>query len=105
MGDVDRLHVKIDNLNDLLVGFCLIRDIDMPPWPDSKPFTLYLPMLIIMISFYIKWMSKNLFLNGTIDELVFVNQPPGFEDPHFLDHVYKLDKAMYGLKQSPRVWV
>jgi hypothetical protein len=26
--DVARLHVKIDNLNDFLVGFCFIRDID-----------------------------------------------------------------------------
>jgi hypothetical protein len=27
--DVDRLHVKIDNLNDSIVGFCFIRSIDM----------------------------------------------------------------------------
>ena len=29
MDDVDSLHVEIDNLNDPLVGFCFIRDIDM----------------------------------------------------------------------------
>jgi hypothetical protein len=28
VGDVDSLHVEIDNLNDLLVGFCFIRSID-----------------------------------------------------------------------------
>jgi hypothetical protein len=28
VGDVDSLHVKIDNLNDSLVGFCFIRSID-----------------------------------------------------------------------------
>jgi hypothetical protein len=29
VGDVDSLHIKIDNLNDLLVGFCFIRSIDI----------------------------------------------------------------------------
>jgi hypothetical protein len=29
VGDVDSLHVEIDNLNDLLVGFCFIRSIDI----------------------------------------------------------------------------
>jgi hypothetical protein len=29
VNDVDSLHVEIDNLNDLLVGFCFIRSIDM----------------------------------------------------------------------------
>ena len=36
------------------------------------------------------------------DEEVFVEQPPGFENPSFLDHVYKVDKALYELKQAPR---
>ena len=36
--------------------------------------------------------------------LFYVCQPPGFEDPNFLDKVYKLDKALYGLHQAPRAW-
>jgi hypothetical protein len=47
---------------------------------------------------------KSTFLNGPIQELVFVEQPPGLEDPKFPSHVYKLQKALYGLKQEPRAW-
>nr|GFB89130.1 putative ribonuclease H-like domain-containing protein [Tanacetum cinerariifolium] len=47
---------------------------------------------------------KSVFLYGTIDEEVYVMQPPGFQDPTFLAKVYKVEKAMYGLHQAPRAW-
>lgn len=39
---------------------------------------------------------KSAFLNGYLKEEVFVCHPPGFESHEFIDHVYKLDKALYG---------
>nr|GEW98472.1 putative ribonuclease H-like domain-containing protein [Tanacetum cinerariifolium] len=47
---------------------------------------------------------KSVFLYGTIKEAVYVCQPLGFEDPDYLDKVYKVVKALYGLHQAPRAW-
>ncbi|GJV93885.1 putative ribonuclease H-like domain-containing protein [Tanacetum coccineum] len=45
---------------------------------------------------------KSAFLYGKIEEEVYVYQPPGFEDPEFLDRVYKVEKALNGLHQAPK---
>nr|GEY97077.1 uncharacterized mitochondrial protein AtMg00810-like [Tanacetum cinerariifolium] len=47
---------------------------------------------------------KSAFLYGTIEEEVYVCQPPGFEDPENPDKVYKVVKVLYGLHQAPRAW-
>jgi hypothetical protein len=47
---------------------------------------------------------KSAFLNGVIQEEVYVRQPLCFENPKYPNRVYKLSKALYGLKQVPWAW-
>ncbi|KAI3742537.1 hypothetical protein L1987_60222 [Smallanthus sonchifolius] len=47
---------------------------------------------------------ESAFLYGKVHEEVYVTQPPGFDDPHNINKVYKLDKALYGLHQALRAW-
>ncbi|GJW59363.1 putative ribonuclease H-like domain-containing protein [Tanacetum coccineum] len=47
---------------------------------------------------------KSAFLYGQIEEEVYMCQPPGFEDPDYLDKVYRVVKVLYGLHQAPKAW-
>nr|GEV18289.1 hypothetical protein [Tanacetum cinerariifolium] len=47
---------------------------------------------------------KTAFLNGILKEKVCVGQPSGFVSKQYPDHVYALDKALYGLNQAPWAW-
>jgi hypothetical protein len=47
---------------------------------------------------------KSAFLNGVLEEEVYVRQRPAFESEKYPHRVYKLRKALNGLKQAPRAW-
>ncbi|GJR08506.1 ribonuclease H-like domain, reverse transcriptase, RNA-dependent DNA polymerase [Tanacetum coccineum] len=65
---------------------------------------LFLAFASFMGFFVYQMDVKSAFLYGNITEEVYVNQPPGFVDPHHPNKVYKVIKALYGLHQAPRAW-
>lgn len=74
--------------------------------PVVKASTIWI-VLTIVVSY--GWSIRqldfnNAFLNGHLDEEVFMQRPPGFVDPHRPAHICKLNKAIYGLKLAPRAW-
>ncbi|GKC60308.1 putative ribonuclease H-like domain-containing protein [Tanacetum coccineum] len=61
-------------------------------------FALYMGFLVYQMD------VKSAFLHATIEEEVYVYQPPGFVDPAHPNKVYKVVKDLYGLHQAPRAW-
>ena len=58
-------------------------------------------LLAFVVSQFVKIFQmdvKSVFLNGYIKEEVYVEQPPGFEDHKYPDHVFKIIKTLYELK-------
>uniref|UniRef100_A0A803PM35 Reverse transcriptase Ty1/copia-type domain-containing protein n=1 Tax=Cannabis sativa TaxID=3483 RepID=A0A803PM35_CANSA len=65
--------------------------------------------IVLTIGFTKGWSIRQLdvnnnFLNGGLNEEIYMVQPPSFVDPLHPNKVYKLQKALYGLKQAPRAW-
>nr|GEU63927.1 retrovirus-related Pol polyprotein from transposon TNT 1-94 [Tanacetum cinerariifolium] len=74
------------------------------PLSRIKAIRLFLAYASFMGFMVYQMNVKSAFLYGTIEEEVYVYQPPGFEDPANPDKVYKVVKALYGLHQAPRAW-
>ena len=47
---------------------------------------------------------KSTFLNGTLEEEVYIEQPVGYVSPRQENKVYRLKKTLYGLKEASRAW-
>nr|GEU84819.1 retrovirus-related Pol polyprotein from transposon TNT 1-94 [Tanacetum cinerariifolium] len=65
---------------------------------------LFLAYASFMVFMVYQMDVKSAFLYGTIEEEVYVCQPPGFEDLDHPNKVYKVVNALYGLHQAPRAW-
>jgi histone deacetylase 1/2 len=74
--------------------------------PVVKPVTVRLLLsLALSRGWHLRRLDiQNAFLNGFLDEQVYMRQPPGFADPDKPGHYCRLVKSLYGLKQAPRAW-
>ena len=74
--------------------------------PVVKPATVRLVLALVVSHGWSLWQIdvSNAFLHGYLSEDVYMQQPPDFEDARFPSHVCKLQRALSGLKQSPRAW-
>ncbi|GKC40530.1 putative ribonuclease H-like domain-containing protein, partial [Tanacetum coccineum] len=75
-----------------------------PPVARIEAIKLFLAFASFMGFIVYQMDVKSVFLYGTIDEEVYVSQPPGFVDHNHPNKVYKVVKALYGLHQAPRAW-
>ena len=74
--------------------------------PVSRLDTIKLLLVLAAQTGWLVWQLdvKSAFLNGTLNEEIYIEQPEGFEEDITANKVYLLEKALYGLKQAPRAW-
>jgi histone deacetylase 1/2 len=74
--------------------------------PVIKPTTIHILLsMAVTKGCHLRQLDiQNAFLHGILEEEVFMRQPLGFEDSRHPEYLYRLDKALHGLKQAPRAW-
>ena len=89
-------------------GYTQVEGVDFDesfaPVARLEPICILLSIACTMNFKLYQMYMKCAFLNGYLNEEMFVEQPKGFQDPYFLDHVLRLKKALYGLKQASKAW-
>ncbi len=86
---------------------CHLGDIDLQEYAPVVKFTTLRIFFAIVanLDLHCHQMDvKTAFLNGDLDQDVFMELPEGCVNPDKPDFVCKLQKALYGLKQAPRQW-
>ncbi|KAK1627682.1 hypothetical protein QYE76_001997, partial [Lolium multiflorum] len=89
-------------------GFQQIQGVDYDETfsPVAKLKSVRILLAIAAFFDYEIWQMdvKTAFLNGDIEEELYMVQPKGFVDPKNADKVCKLQRSIYGLKQASRSW-
>nr|GEV83879.1 retrovirus-related Pol polyprotein from transposon TNT 1-94 [Tanacetum cinerariifolium] len=106
--DVFGAKVDLNNLESNFQGHTQEEGIDydeiFAPVTRIEAVRLFLAYTLFKDFIVYQMDVKSVFLYEKIQEEVYVCQPLGFEDPDFLNKVYKVEKALYGLHQAPRAW-
>nr|GEW37162.1 hypothetical protein [Tanacetum cinerariifolium] len=109
-------HVKLEELGGILKkkarlvarGYCQEEGIDFEkyfaPVARLDAIQIFLAFVAHMNMIVYQMDVKTTFLNGILREEVYASQPDGIVDKDNPNHVYKLKKALYALKQAPRAW-
>jgi hypothetical protein len=92
----------------VLRGFSQEQGVDFDETfsPVVKPATV---RVVLSIALSLKWETrqldvKNAFLHGKLTEVIYCRQPTGFIESTCLEHVCRLNRSLYSLKQAPRAW-
>ncbi|MCP3667284.1 MAG: hypothetical protein GY696_33120 [Gammaproteobacteria bacterium] len=101
---------KIDRFKARLVAQGYSQEYGIDYAETFSPVARYTSVrMVLSLANQLDWEADQMdvqtaFLNGTLDEEIFMKQPVGYVEPGKEDFVCKLKKSLYGLKQASRCW-